>query len=42
MAAQSGRRQKGRYAPPVHMFKLTQEREIAPYPWVHPDEDDRR
>jgi hypothetical protein len=22
---------KGRYAPPVHMIKLTQEREIAPY-----------
>jgi hypothetical protein len=33
---------KGRYAPPVHMIKLTQEREIAPYPWVHPDDDDRR
>jgi hypothetical protein len=30
---------KGRYAPPVHMIKLTQEREIAPYAWVHPDED---
>jgi hypothetical protein len=26
---------KGRYAPPVHMIKLTQEREIAPYVWVH-------
>jgi hypothetical protein len=24
------------------MIKLTQEREIAPYVWVHPDEDDRR
>jgi hypothetical protein len=33
---------KGRSAPPVHMIKLTQEREIAPYIWVHPDEDDRR
>ncbi len=33
---------KGRYAPPVHMIKLTQEREITPYVWVHPDEDDRR
>jgi hypothetical protein len=25
---------KGRYAPPVHMIKLTMEREIAPYVWV--------
>jgi hypothetical protein len=33
---------KCRYAPPVHMIKLTMEREIAPYVWVHPDEDDRR
>jgi hypothetical protein len=33
---------KGRYAPPVHMIKLTMEREITPYVWVHPDEDDRR
>jgi hypothetical protein len=32
---------KGRYAPPVQMIKLTQEREITPYVWVHPD-DDRR
>jgi hypothetical protein len=32
---------KGRYAPPVHMIKLTQEREITPYMWVHPDEDSR-
>jgi hypothetical protein len=24
---------KGRYAPPVHMIKLTQEREITPYVW---------
>jgi hypothetical protein len=31
-----------RYKPPVHMVKLTQEREIRPYPWVHPDDDDRR
>jgi hypothetical protein len=29
---------KGRYAPPVHI-KLTQEREITPYVWVHPDDD---
>jgi hypothetical protein len=32
---------KGRYAPPVHMIKLTVEREITPYQWTHPD-DDRR
>jgi hypothetical protein len=32
---------KGRYAPPVHMIKLTAEREITPYKWVHPDEDER-
>jgi hypothetical protein len=32
---------KGRYAPPVHMIKLTQEREITPYVWTHPDDDDR-
>jgi hypothetical protein len=31
-----------RYSPPVHMIKLTKEREIAPYAWVHPDDDDRR
>jgi hypothetical protein len=35
-------RKKVRYAPPVHMIKLTQEREITPYVWVHPDDDDRR
>jgi hypothetical protein len=28
-----------RYAPPVHMIRLTKEREIAPYVWVHPDHD---
>jgi Fe-S-cluster-containing hydrogenase component 2 len=28
-----------RYAPPVHMIRLTRERKIAPYPWVHPDDD---
>jgi hypothetical protein len=27
---------------PVHMIKLTQQREIAPYARVHPDDDDRR
>ena len=26
---------------PVHMIKLTAEREISPYKWVHPDEDRR-
>jgi hypothetical protein len=30
---------KGRHAPPVHIIKLTEEREITPYKWVHPDED---
>jgi hypothetical protein len=30
---------KGRYAPPVHMIKLTEKREITPYKWVHPAED---
>jgi len=30
---------KGRYAPPVHMIKLTGTREITPYLWVHPDEE---
>jgi hypothetical protein len=30
---------KRRYAPPVHMIKLTREREIAAYAWVHPDDD---
>ncbi len=30
---------KGRYAPPVHMIKLTEAREITPYLWVHPDEE---
>src|SRR5260221_140648 len=34
---------KGRYAPsPVHMIKLTQEREITPYVRTHLDDDDRR
>ena len=30
---------KGRYASPVHMIRLTEAREIAPYVWVHPDEE---
>jgi hypothetical protein len=30
---------KGRHAPPVHMIKLTERREITPYVWVHPDEE---
>jgi len=25
--------------PPVHMIRLTEQREITPYRWVHPDED---
>ena len=28
-----------RYKPPVHLIKLTQEREITPYVWVHPDDE---
>jgi hypothetical protein len=28
-----------RYAPPVHMIRLTEIREIAPYLWVHPDDE---
>jgi hypothetical protein len=32
-------RKKSRYAPPVHMIKLTETREITPYKWVHPDEE---
>jgi hypothetical protein len=28
-----------RFAPPVHMIKLTATREISPYLWVHPDEE---
>ncbi len=27
------------YAPRVHMIRLTKEQKIAPYPWVHPDDD---
>ena len=30
---------KGRYAPPVHMIKLTERQEITPYQWVHPNEE---
>jgi Fe-S-cluster-containing hydrogenase component 2 len=33
---------KGRYAPPVHMIRLTTERQTMPYVWTHPDDDDRR
>jgi Fe-S-cluster-containing hydrogenase component 2 len=28
-----------RYKPPVHMIKLTQEREVTPYVWVHRDDE---
>jgi hypothetical protein len=31
-----------RYWPPMHMIKLRQHREITPYPWTPPDDDDRR
>jgi Fe-S-cluster-containing hydrogenase component 2 len=30
---------KGSYAPPVHMIKLTERREITPYKWAHPEEE---
>ena len=30
---------KGRYAPGVHMIKLTERQEITPYKWVHPTEE---
>ena len=30
-----------RYSPPVHIIRLTESREIAPYAWVHPEDDDR-
>ena len=30
---------EGRYAPPVHMIKLTENRAITPYKWVRPEED---
>jgi hypothetical protein len=29
----------GRYAPPVHMIKLTATQGFTPYQWVHPDEE---
>jgi hypothetical protein len=32
---------KGRYAPPVHLIKLTERQEITPYKWVHPSDYDR-
>jgi RNase P subunit RPR2 len=28
-----------RYSPPVRMIKLTEQRELSPYVWVHPDEE---
>jgi hypothetical protein len=31
-----------RYSPPVRMIGLTKERLIAPYVWVHLDDDERR
>jgi hypothetical protein len=30
---------RSRYKPPVHMIRLTEAREIAPYIWVNPDDD---
>jgi hypothetical protein len=28
-----------RYSPPVRIIKLTGQRELSPYVWVHPDEE---
>jgi hypothetical protein len=28
-----------RKVPPVHMIRLTEERQTVPYVWVHPDEE---
>jgi hypothetical protein len=28
-----------RYSPPVHMIRLTTERQTVPYVWVHPDDE---
>jgi len=36
---EAGAALKCRYAPLVHLIGLTRERKIAPYPWVHPDDD---
>jgi hypothetical protein len=33
---------KGNYASPVHLIGLTETQEIAPYRWVHPDEEATR
>lgn len=30
---------RGRWAPSVHMIKLTERQEITPYKWVHPSEE---
>jgi hypothetical protein len=30
---------RGQYAPPVHMIRLTEQRQTVPYVWVHPDEE---
>jgi hypothetical protein len=30
---------KSCHAPPVRMIKLTEQRQITPYKWVHPDEE---
>jgi hypothetical protein len=41
-AARNEYKYTGRAAPPVHMIKLTREREIMPYPWVRLDDDGPR
>lgn len=30
---------KGRWAPSVHMIRLTERQQITPYKWVHPSEE---
>ena len=30
---------KRHWAPPARMIRLTEQREVAPYKWVHPDEE---
>jgi len=32
-------RRTPRYSPPVRMIKLTQQPELSPYVWVHPEEE---
>jgi hypothetical protein len=38
-ALHADRARQGSYVPPVHMIKLTKEREITLYVWVHLDDE---